>query len=213
MNYKIKASTSFLVMLIMLLSGCGVLKTQQQVVVNKTEFIHVGLSPYHDSNFKQVEVIFFTHQSKELVFRVLSDIEKTSEWFTKIKSLDVLSVYNNQQYLLKTVIKTPWPFKDRELITCVDTTFEDLSTMISISSCSDRVSEGSKNLRIADVESHWVIEEVSESLVKVSYKTWLDPEGNIPSFVFNSELIDGTKNDFNRLKKIIESASLNDFAY
>jgi len=214
MKYHSKMLTiCFLLASMLILSGCVAVKKQFENPQEVQKTIQVELSQYKQSNFKQVEVTFFTHRPKELVFRVLSNIDQTPQWFKRVKSLEVLEVYNNQQYLLRTIINIPWPFKDRELITCVDTTFEDVVTKIDISSCSDRIPEDDQYLRLPQVESSWTIKKVTDSLVEVNYKTWLDPKGNIPAFIFNSELIDSTKTDFKKLKQIIEKASLDQFSY
>ena len=210
MQYKAKIITVSFFIIALLFSGCASVKKQKQ---NSLENIQVRLNEYNESDFKQVEVTFFTHQSKELVFRVLSDIEHTSQWLSRLNRLEVLDVYNNQEYLLRTIISSPWPFKDRELITCVETSFNKLFTSIHISSCSDRVTINDEFQRISNVESHWVITKVSDTLVKVNYKAWLDPTGNVPSFIFNRELINNTKVDFKKLQLVIDSTSLDQFYY
>ena len=200
-----------LIALQFLLSGCMLIKQKQPD--NFKSNIQVKLTQYEQSAFKQVEASFLTSKSKELVFRVLSDIEQTPEWLERVDSLEVLDIYNNQAYLLRTIIAMPWPFKDRELITCVNTTFKEMMTTIDIYSCSERVPESGRYLRLPQVVSSWVIKKVSDGLVEVKYKTWLDPNGNIPAFIFNSELNDSTKIDFKKLQAIIENTSINDFSY
>ncbi|GLS89514.1 hypothetical protein GCM10007916_05810 [Psychromonas marina] len=196
-----------------LISGCKIIPPEQKKQPQSVGDFEFELSPFKDSNFKQVEATFFTHQSKELVFRVLSNIEQTSQWLERVESLEVLTAYNNQQYLLRTVINSPWPFKNRELITCVNTHFEEKKTTINISSCSDRVPENTQYVRLSDVESSWTIRKISNSLVEINYKTWIDPSGNVPAFIFNSELIDSTESDLLKLQAIIDNASMDQFSY
>ena len=160
-----------------------------------------------------MRLLFLTSKSKALVFRVLSDIKQTPQWLQRVDSLEVLTVYNNHQYLLRTIINSPWPFQNRELITCVDTFFEEKITTIKIVSCSDRAAIDDQYLRLKHLESSWEIRQVSDSLVEVNYKTWIDPAGAVPAFIFNSELINNTKVDFKKLQAIIENASLAQYAY
>ena len=194
-----------------LLSGCSFMKSKESD--NFKSSIQVELTRYQQSAFKQVEASFLTSKSKELVFRVLSDIEQTPEWLGRVNSLEVLDIYNNQAYLLQTVIAMPWPFKDRELITCVDTRFKEMMTTIDIYSCSDRVPENEQYLRLPYIVSRWRIKEINDDTVEVKYKTWLDPKGIIPAFIFNKELIESTKVDFNKLQEIIKHASIERFIY
>lgn len=206
-------SFCFVIFVPLLLSGCMLTKQKMEEPDSFKSHIQVELTQYEQSAFKQVEASFFTAKSKELVFRVLSDIDKTSEWLERVDSLEVLEIYNNQKYLLRTIIAMPWPFQDRELITCVNTGFEESMITIDIYSCSEQVAESEHYLRLPQVVSSWSIKNVSDGLVEVKYKTWLDPKGNIPAFIFNSELIDSTKIDFKKLQTIIESTSLEYFSY
>jgi len=196
-----------------LLVGCKIIPPEQKKDAQSTPGFELKLRQFKDSNFKQVEATFFTHQSKELVFRVLSNIEQTSQWLERVESLEVLTVYNNQQYLLRTIINSPWPFKNRELITCVNTVFEEKVTAINISSCGDRVPENDQYVRLSQVESSWRIKKITSSLVEINYKTWIDPSGNVPAFIFNSELINSTESDLIKLQTIIDNASMEQFAY
>ena len=203
----------FLLTSIQLLSSCSSVYTEQKQSSISTENIQVKLNQYKQSDFKQVEATFFTQQSKALVFRVLSDTDQTPQWLQHLDSLEVLAVYNNHQYLLRTIIDSPWPFQNRELITCVDTFFKESITLINIYSCTDRVPIDERYLRLSHIESSWEIREISDSLVEINYKTWIDPAGVVPAFLFNRELIRSTVVDLKRLKTIIENASLAQYSY
>ena len=199
----------------LLFSGCATILQQQEKEIEPKSMasLQVKLSQYKESSFKQVEAKFFTNKSRDLVFRVLSSVEQTPLWLEQVDSVEVLNMYNNHQFLLRTIIDSPWPFKKRELITCVSTYFNDKVTSIKVVSCSDRVPLDEKFVRLSQVESSWTIRAISDSLVEISYKTWLDPSGNVPAFIFNSELIDSSKIGLKKLQTIIENASLEQYSY
>lgn len=215
MNYCPKILPAcFALLSIMLLSSCvSQIEFSQSQEKKLNAEIQVKLNQYKQSNFQQVEATFFTHQSRALVFRVLSDISKTSQWLQRLETIEVLSVYNNHQYLLRTTINSPWPFQNRELITCVDTFFEDKITNIKIVSCHERVPLNEQYLRLTHAQSSWRLEEITDSLIEVNYKTWIDPAGYVPAFFFNNELIKTTKFDLKKLQVIIENASLTQYSY
>jgi len=211
MQYSFKPITLLSLITFLLLFGCTHKVEKQEASLQSG--VKVELKQYQQSRFKQVEASFLTSKSKELVFRVLSDIDKTSEWLKRVDSLEVLEIYNNQKYLLRTIIAMPWPFQDREVITCVNTAFAETMIAIEIHSCSDQVAESEEYLRLPKVISSWKIRTLSNNFVEVKYNTWLDPEGNIPALIFNNELINSTKIDFEELQTIIKSTNLEDFFY
>lgn len=206
-------SVCFLLVSTLWLSGCANVQLQQKKVAESMASVQVDLKQHKQSDFKQVEARFYTYKSKELVFRVLSNIKQTSQWLQRLDSVEVLTVYNNQKYLLRTIINSPWPFKNRELITCVNTSFEETIITINIVSCSEQVATNDLYVRVSQVESSWVIKKRSDSLVEVNYKTWIDPAGNVPAFIFNNELVDSTERDLKKLNAIINDASLEQFSY
>jgi hypothetical protein len=213
-KYSFKAlPVSFLLAFTLLVSSCASILPQQEKEPKAMASLQVELNQYKQSAFKEVEAKFFTRKSKDLVFRVLSNVDQTPQWLDRVDSLEILTVYNNHQYLLRTIIDSPWPFKSRELITCVNTYFDETVTTIKIFSCSDRVPVDDRYVRLSQVKSSWTIKEISTSLVEINYKTWLDPSGNVPAFIFNSELIDNAEISLKKLQIIIENSLLEQYSY
>lgn len=196
-----------------LLASCVASTANQKGFPHKSYVIDVVMNDFDSSDFKQVEANFISSKPKALVFRVLSAIDTTPLWLDRLNKIEVVDVYSNQSYLLRTVIDSPWPFKDRELISCVDTTFEKSVTTVKISSCSKRVTKSKDYVRIEKSESIWKLVDAKEGGTNISYKTWIDPEGFVPAFLFNRELKKYTQADLKRLSHLIEQSSLTKFSY
>lgn len=205
----------YILLINLLLSGCVSTDNKQKTnrVHNQQDNALLQLKQYQDSDFNEVEVSFYSQQSRALIFRVLTDIDKTPLWFKRVQKLEVLEVYNNQSFLLRTIISTPWPFKDRELISCVNTVFAETSTTINIHACSERVKQSDKFLRLTQMQSSWQLTQIDDQLVKVNYKIWLDPQGHVPAFIYNRELKANTLTDMKKLQTVINQASIQDYPY
>jgi hypothetical protein len=175
--------------------------------------LQVQLEHYPNNDFKRVTAHFSANKSKELVFRVLSSLEQTAQWFQEIDSIKTLTIYSNNHFLLRTVINSPWPFKQRELITCVTTSSKPTVTTIDVVSCSERWPLDNQYVRVNEVSSHWEITATSVATADISYQTWLDPQGYVPAFLFNQELKKSTEKSLARLQNIIASASLQQYSY
>ncbi|NRA62605.1 MAG: hypothetical protein HRU25_17235 [Psychrobium sp.] len=210
-----KLYTSLLLASVSLFMGCATISPAPKVVIEPKSMasLQVQLNTYPQSSFKQVQAKFFTRQSKELVFRVLSDVAKTPQWLSPVASVEMVTMYNNRQFLLHTVLDSPWPFKQREIVSCVNTTFSETVISIKIESCSDRLPLDEKFVRLTQLKSSWNVRTISENLVEINYKTWLDPSGNVPAFIFNNELIGTSTTALKKLQQIIEKATLGDYDY
>ncbi len=212
-GWPITYTTTIISCLLILLPGCTSLQKQPRTTSDKlTLKTNIQLSSVENSPFKQVNVQFYSSQPKQLVFRVIADLSKTVDWFDNLESIETLQTYSNTDFLVRSVINSPWPFKARELITCVATDFATNQTRIKISACSDRIEQDANLIRITQAESSWLIEEQA-GLVKISYKAWINPAGKVPIALFNQQLVYSTRKSINKLRILIAKASPENYSY
>jgi len=212
-RWPIVYATTIISCLLLWLPGCSGLQKQPTATSDKLSLkTNIQLSAVANSPFKQVNVQFYSSQPKQLVFRVISDLSKTVDWFDNLASIETLQAYSNTEFLVRSVINSPWPFTARELITCVATDFSKHQTRIKISACSNRVAKDANLVRITQAESSWLIEEKS-GLVKISYKAWIDPAGKVPIALFNQQLVYSTRKSIDKLRILIAKASPENYSY
>lgn len=209
--------------LLSLLTGCSALTLPSKMETKTAESpstLSVYLSHYNDVNTKgesskylQVNAQFTTTKSKALVFRVLSDLPLTLQWFEYLEKIESLALYDNNNFLIRSEINSPWPFQNREIITCVQTEFAEQTTYINLSSCTDRHPKTSRLVRVEQAISQWKITSVEQGKVNVSYSAWLDPNGPIPAFFYNRQLKNATIKSISKLQDIIENRSISQYSY
>ncbi len=209
---KIGRCFAICVVLVTLISCSSVQDKPSNVALLDANFT-VELTQYQQSSYKQIEAKFSTEQSLQLVFRVISDLELTTQWFDYLKEIETLKMYSNNQFLLRSVINSPWPLTAREIITCVDTDFEAQTISIRVNSCSEKHPINDAFVRVIDAKSTWTLQQQASGRVLISYEAWLDPSGNIPALFYNQQLIDSTTDSFQKLIKLIEASSLNQYDY
>lgn len=189
-----------------IVSGCAIKPATKNATLQNSE-IAIQLTPHPESKFHQVTASFTVNTSKETAFKVISDLAKTPLWLKEVSSIRTLKIYDFNNFLLKTILDSPWPFKPRETITCVATSFEDLTIDIAIESCNKRHPESHNAVRISQLNSHWQITQINDTSVNVQYSVWLDPAGNVPAYFFNRQLPTQTKRSMRLLKQLIEDTS------
>jgi len=198
-----------LIIVIFTLPSCAIF-SPQNIQSIKENSLRVSLESQQGSAFKRVTATFTTTRSKDVVFRVVSDLAKTPQWIPEVSSITPLKIYNNNDFLLRTVLNSPWPFMPRELITCVHTIFKPERIIIDIKSCSDGFAIDGQYVRVEQLNSRWTITQVSSKEVEIQYQAWLDPQGYVPAFFFNNELKNSSTRSFQLLRKIIEETDLSD---
>lgn len=201
----VKNSLIFCTILV-IVSGCAIKPATNDATLQNSE-IAIHLTSHPESKFNQVNASFTVNTSKEIAFKVISDLAKTPLWLKEVSSIRTLKIYDFNNFLLQTILDSPWPFKPRETITCVATSFEDLTINIAIKSCNKRHPDSHNAVRISQLSSHWQITQIDDTSVNVQYSAWLDPAGNVPAYFFNQQLPTQTKRSMTLLKQLIEDNS------
>ncbi|WP_435274541.1 START domain-containing protein [Psychrobium sp. nBUS_13] len=167
----------------------------------------ITLVDVKESDFHQISAIFQVKSDKTTAFKVISNLSKTKEWLPEVASIQTVEVYDFNNFLLRTVLDSPWPFKQRETITCVSTTFDEKTTRIDIKSCPQRYPANESYVRVEQLKSSWRIRQLANDTVEIDYQVWLDPKGYVPAYFFNQQLLTRTKNSLNKLQIIINDTS------
>lgn len=197
---KFSLATLCIVTLTLLLSSCALLPSLSN---DKPPSLEVSLEPQQHSPYNAVVASFTVASDKALVFRVVSNLAMTKQWLPQVSKITSLAMYDNNNFLLRTILDSPWPFDERELISCVATEFGPKTTRINITSCSERHQQSKQYVRVTQLQSSWQISQITPQQVSVTYKTWLNPNGNVPAFFFNSALKTQTKESMARLQQLI----------
>jgi hypothetical protein len=197
----------------LMLTACSLFKTIPANPYHPVNDLKLTLKNHPNSTFQQLESSFSVSQPLQLTYLVIADIALTPQWFDGLTSIELLKQISNKQFLLRSIIASPWPFKPRELITCVSTAFSKNVIDIKINSCSEKHPITSEYVRVVRANAHWTITQTATNEVKVNYQAWLDPQGNVPAFLFNSKLLSSSAKSLQKLQHLIHQAQKEDYAY
>ncbi|MEM5528806.1 hypothetical protein WN093_08275 [Gammaproteobacteria bacterium AS21] len=175
--------------------------------------IQIVVKAYPNSDYKQVNASFYTNKSKTQAFKVISNLALTKQWFDRLDKIETLAIRTNNDFVIRSIITSPWPFKDRELISCVHTQFKEDIITIDISNCSFEQPINQRLVRVEHAQSNWKIQQLDNNLVKINYQAWIDPAGNVPSKFFNLSLVHSTRQSMQALQQILQSNEQSDSYY
>lgn len=161
------------------------------------------LGNHNDSDFKQVRATFKVESDLTTSFKVISDLTKTKLWLREVDNIRTVKIDDFNNFLIYTVLNSPWPFSKRETVTCVNTTLTDIEVNIKIRNCSERYPESASYVRVPQIKSSWKILKIDEREIKVIYSAWINPGGNVPAFFFNQQLGQQTTKSLTRLQQLI----------
>ncbi|MBN3563588.1 START domain-containing protein [Aliamphritea spongicola] len=170
------------------------------------------LTKHENSAFKQVKAQMITGKPTALVFRVISDLPLTPTWFSHLRSIETLEIYSPRSFLTRATLDSPWPFTDRDIISCVTTQFEPERIIIKLKDCHAEHPQQDSTLRVTASDSRWIITGKGDK-TRIEYEAWTDPGGNVPAFIYNALLTETTLETLSKLKQLLKTKSLADYSY
>lgn len=170
----------------------------------ESELIKIYTRKPANSNLKEFKAITVINSSLEAI---LDELLVAPDYYKNCEpniSYYVKALENNQHvfYAYKDL---PWPVKDRDIVTLL--TVEDINSStvkLTLEALPEGLPKKDNTIRVKKLMGHWLLEETGNQTM-VTQQLFLDPEGNLPSFVLNSLLIKGPYTTLMNLHKPISS--------
>lgn len=186
----------------LLLCGCSV---TPNVPAPPASSLSVYIDASGSNIFHAARAEFSVRSSYQQVFRILGDTKRIQDWMLYVRKVELLEYYDHNHFLIRAQLDLPWPFKDRELIACVDTGFDRTGAVIRMYDCANRVDTTSV-IRIAGLASEWRLVSADDGGTRIYYDTWIDLGGRIPAYAFNLLLKPTTEHSMRKLIALINAA-------
>ncbi len=160
-----------------------------------------------NSKLKMFKLFAVIDISIEHMVDVLQDIENYHNWSVNLKHTELLEQINENDQLIYTVLKMPWPFDNRDVINRSYTYWSesrDTATLV-ISCLPDYLPEEEGIVRMPQAEGEWHLIKLDKNKVKIEYTFSADPGGSIPEWVVNLFIVDGPYKTINNLKDYMKT--------
>ncbi|WP_460220284.1 START domain-containing protein [Psychroserpens sp. MEBiC05023] len=155
-----------------------------------------------NSNLKEFKAVTTINTPSKVILKELLEAPKYYEDCPSNISYYVKKIGNNQHvfYAYKDL---PWPIKDRDIVTLLSVEIIDKkTTRLTLESLPNELPKKDKTIRVKTLMGYWLLEEMDNN-TKVTQQLFLDPEGNLPSFVVNNLLIKGPYKTFKNLQESV----------
>ncbi len=126
------------------------------------------------------------------VVRFLQDLDALPSWHYRTKSATVIKMEGLTSALVHIVTKPTWPVKQRDVVCRVELNIEQDSDLIHIrlDSVEDSIAVANNSVRMNKLRARWTIAPAGESGSLVTYQTYVEPGGELPSWLFNNIAMD-----------------------
>lgn len=168
--------------------------------------IQVFTSPQDDSSYHQFKATALVPQNSQTVLAVLSDIAAWPQWLARIKQVKVLKKEKNRSWVY-VVYKLPYPFIERDMVVYNQVhTLKTGQILIKTQALNNYPINNEtdvKRVRLTNFNSTWQLTPLAKSGTKVELWGSGDPEGFVPTLIFNYNLADEPLQSLRQLRKML----------
>jgi len=138
------------------------------------------------------------------------DMPSYSRWVHQLTSMDVLEKTDDIEYVVRQIIKTPWPLQEREVIlrTGLVSAGEN-SIAVTMQGEPDYLPHNPKYHRVRHSSGMWVFTPTSHGKVHIAFVMHIDPGKDVPASVSNAGMFEVPFYSMNNMRTLIMDASYN----
>ncbi len=144
-----------------------------------------------------------------VVAAVVRDVPGHARWMDRTQSGRVVRVVSERSLILYHISNSPWPIRDRDLVTRRDETWEldDRRVFFRFRAVEDSaMPPNEKYVRLSEVVSSWELVYLAPERTRTIYTSRVHPGGAIPVIVANSQSKNVPFNTLRSLRRMVATA-------
>lgn len=170
--------------------------------------ITIFLRQRDDSKVKEIHAKSEIEGDLALVKMVLTDFANYPKWAYNYEQTQMLEKKNENEYIYYTVITTPWPAEDRDVVLQMHIDDREEGKLTFRTSALPNFKEQKKGIvRMPKFEAVWNYTSENNGTIKVESFIHTEPGGSLPAWLINSMLTDAPFYSISELRKIVKKLS------
>lgn len=134
---------------------------------------------------------------------VITDMNHFTEWMEGALEAHVIKRFNNKSQACYYVNDIPFPLKERDgVIVQTIRHIDDKTISIDLTPQNELAEKRDKYTRVNHFLGNWILKEVEEGKVELTYQIHLDPAGMIPDWVVNLMITNTPKKTLKKLHEV-----------
>jgi hypothetical protein len=137
----------------------------------------------------------------------IGNVKNFNWWDKNVRELKVMESLPGVYAKYYLVYKVPWPFDDRDLCVEVHISYDTVKGIKTVyaTPLAKEVPERKGIVRIKKYWQRWTLKEINDTTIRATLEGFVDPAGNIPSWLYNMVITDTPLNVINGVKERVES--------
>ena len=203
MNYKLLL---FLLSFFLVFGIMGDLVAQSWTFAKEQDGIRIFTRKENGSSLKSFKGIMDVKSTMEKVCNLLGNVKNHDWWDENLKEIKILVYEKDKYFQYYLVYHVPWPFTDRDLCVEAHVTNDPLTgqRVIAATPLSNLVPEKPGLIRIQKYWQKWTIQPMEKGVIHLTLEGFVDPAGNVPSWLYNMVIVETPLKVMRRVKKFVQ---------
>jgi hypothetical protein len=179
------------------------LSAQSWTFVKSEEGINLFTRKEEGSLLKSFKGIMDVNSTMDKVCDLLGNV-KNHDWWDE--NLKVLTYDKDKYFQYYLVYHVPWPFTDRDLCVEANVSTDPVTgrRTITATPLSNVIPEKPDLIRIKKYYQKWTIQPMENGVIRLTLEGFVDPAGNVPSWLYNMVIIETPLKVMRRVKKFVQ---------
>jgi hypothetical protein len=158
------------------------------------------------SSLKSFKGVMEIKSTMEKVSDLLGNVKNHDWWDENLSQIKVLKYDEGKYFQYYLIYKVPWPFTNRDLCVEANITVDPLTGMKTIAAkpLFNVVPEKEGLVRIKNYWQKWTILPLENGMMRLTLEGFVDPAGNVPSWLYNMVIVDTPLKVMRRVKKFVQ---------
>ena len=203
MNFKTHIN---LILLFFLLIITIDISAQKWDFVKEQEGIKLYTRKDENSSLKSFKGVMDVTTTMDKVCNLLGNVKNHSWWDENLREIKVLTYEENKYFQYYLIYHVPWPFTDRDLCVEANVNTDPLThrRTITATPLSNVIPEKPDLIRIKKYWQKWTIQPMENGVIHLTLEGFVDPAGNVPSWLYNMVIVETPLKVMRRVKKFVQ---------
>jgi ribosome-associated toxin RatA of RatAB toxin-antitoxin module len=154
-----------------------------------------GISVYtrltQGSHLKEVRVVNVVSSSLSSLIALLLDVKNYPNWIYGCSEASILNVINDHEQYQYQVTDVPWPVSDRDVASHFKIEQDAATKIVTVINTGKPgyIPEKKDRVRVQHFQSNYKFTPLPDGKVKVEFELFVDPGGNVPAWLINSNIV------------------------
>jgi hypothetical protein len=202
-DYKLSLGLVFCIYFSILVTD---LPAQSWTFVKSQDGINLYTRKEGGSSLKSFKGVMDVKSTMEKVCDLVGNVKNHDWWDENLREIKVLSFEKDKYFQYYLIYHVPWPFTDRDLCVEANVSIDPVtgSRTITATPLDNMIPEKPDLIRIKKYWQKWTIQPIGNGVVRLTLEGFVDPAGNVPSWLYNMVIVETPLKVMRRVKKFVQ---------